>query len=97
MNGFGRRDDDRVVADELNAISVDGELLTVSAGCNVDRIPARNRVDSVLNAFPGSDVNGAAVLMVVFIAVFPVVVLRLRVLVLAATPIFPLAFTRIPA
>lgn len=95
MNGFGRRDDDRVVVDELNVISVDGELFIVSVGCNVDWIFVWNWVDSVLNVFFGFDVNGVVVFMVVFIVVFLVVVFRFCVLVLVVMFIFLFVFIRI--
>lgn len=96
MNRFGRGDKNSVVANELNAVFVDGELLSISACCDNDPISVRGRVDGVLNAFAGIDVNCAAVTEVVPIAVFPAVALVFGVLVLAATPNFPLAFAIVP-
>lgn len=88
---LGRRDNDGIVADELNAVFVDGDLLGISARCNNNLISARSFVDGALNALAILDVDGVALLVVVFLGVVPVVAWVFRVLVFATALVTVLA------
>lgn len=86
------RNQDGALADELDAIFRDGELLGVDTGGNDDFITARGLVDSPLDTLVGADVDGVTVAVVFAMSIVGGIV----VFVITAKLILILALELIP-